>query len=147
MNLSRPFIERPIGTTLLTVAIALTGVAAFFLVPVAPLPQVESPGITVRAQVPGGSPATLASSVAAPLERRLGAIPGLTEMTSNSGNGSTRINLQFDFSKKIDTAAREVQAAINAARADLPISLRSNPTYAKSNSTDSPMIVLALTSK
>ncbi|MCE2865789.1 MAG: efflux RND transporter permease subunit [Oxalobacteraceae bacterium] len=147
MNLSRPFIERPIGTTLLTVAIALTGVAAFFLLPVAPLPQVESPGITVRAQVPGGSPATLASSVAAPLERRLGAIPGLTEMTSSSGNGSTRINLQFDFSKKIDTAAREVQAAINAARADLPISLRSNPTYAKSNSTDSPMIVLALTSK
>jgi multidrug efflux pump len=147
MNLSRPFIERPIGTTLLTVAIALTGVAAFFLLPVAPLPQVESPGITVRAQVPGGSPATLASSVAAPLERRLGAIPGVTEMTSSSGNGSTRINLQFDFSKKIDTAAREVQAAINAARADLPISLRSNPTYSKSNSTDSPMIVLALTSK
>ena len=147
MNLSRPFIERPIGTTLLTVAIALTGVAAFFLLPVAPLPQVESPGITVRAQVPGGSPATLASSVAAPLERRLGAIPGVTEMTSSSGNGSTRINLQFDFSKKIDTAAREVQAAINAARADLPISLRSNPTYSKSNSTDSPVIVLALTSK
>jgi multidrug efflux pump len=147
MNLSRPFIERPIGTTLLTVAIALTGVAAFFLLPVAPLPQVETPSITVRAQVPGGSPATLASSVAAPLERRLGAIPGVTEMTSSSGNGSTRINLQFDFSKKIDTAAREVQAAINAARADLPISLRSNPTYSKSNSTDSPMIVLALTSK
>ena len=147
MNLSRPFIERPIGTTLLTVAIALTGVAAFFLLPVAPLPQVESPSITVRAQVPGGSPATLASSVAAPLERRLGAIPGVTEMTSSSGNGSARINLQFDFSKKIDTAAREVQAAINAARADLPISLRSNPTYSKSNSTDSPMIVLALTSK
>lgn len=147
MNLSRPFIERPIGTTLLTVAIALTGVAAFFLLPVAPLPQVESPAITVRAQVPGGSPATLASSVASPLERRLGAIPGVTEMSSTSGNGSTRINLQFELSKKIDTAAREVQAAINAARADLPISLRSNPTYSKSNSTDSPMIVLALTSK
>ena len=147
MNLSRPFIERPIGTTLLTVAIALTGVAAFFLLPVAPLPQVESPGITVRAQVPGASPATLASSVASPLERRLGAIPGVTEMSSSSGNGSTRINLQFEFSKKIDSAAREVQAAINAARADLPISLRSNPTYAKSNSTDSPVIVLALTSK
>jgi len=147
MNLSRPFIERPIGTTLLTVAIALTGVAAFFLLPVAPLPQVESPGITVRAQVPGASPGTLASSVASPLERRLGAIPGVTEMSSSSGNGSTRINLQFEFSKKIDSAAREVQAAINAARADLPISLRSNPTYAKSNSTDSPVIVLALTSK
>jgi len=147
MNLSRPFIERPIGTTLLTIAIALTGIAAFFLLPVAPLPQVESPGITVRAQVPGASPATLASSVAAPLERRLGAIPGVTEMTSSSGNGSVRINLQFELSKKIDTAAREVQAAINAARVDLPISLRSNPTYSKSNATDSPVIVLALTSK
>ena len=147
MNLSRPFVERPIGTTLLTIAIALTGVAAFFLLPVAPLPQVESPSITVRAQLPGASPATLASSVASPLERRLGAIPGVTEMSSTSGNGSTRINLQFELSKKIDTAAREVQAAINAARADLPISLRSNPTYAKSNPTDSPVIVLALTSK
>ncbi|MFZ9368367.1 MAG: efflux RND transporter permease subunit, partial [Burkholderiaceae bacterium] len=147
MNLSRPFIERPIGTTLLTIAIALTGIAAFFLLPVAPLPQVESPSISVRAQVPGGSPATLASSVAAPLERRLGAIPGVTEMSSSSGNGSVRINLQFELSKKIDTAAREVQAAINAARVDLPTSLRSNPTYSKSNSTDSPVIVLALTSK
>jgi multidrug efflux pump len=147
MNLSRPFIERPIGTTLLTIAIALTGVAAFFLLPVAPLPQVESPSISVRAQLPGASPATLASSVASPLERRLGAIPGVTEMSSSSGNGSVRINLQFELSKKIDTAAREVQAAINAARADLPISLRANPTYSKSNPTDSPVIVLALTSK
>ena len=147
MNLSRPFVERPIGTTLLTIAIALTGVAAFFLLPVAPLPNVESPSITVRAQLPGASPATLASSVASPLERRLGAIPGVTEMSSTSGNGSTRINLQFELSKKIDAAAREVQAAINAARADLPIALRSNPTYAKSNPTDSPVIVLALTSK
>ena len=147
MNLSRPFIERPIGTTLLTVAIALTGVAAFFLLPVAPLPQVESPGITVRAQVPGGSPATLASSVAAPLERRLGSIPGVTEMSSSSGNGSTLVNLHYEPSKKLATPAPEVQAAINAARADLPISPRSNPTYSKSNSTDSPVIVLALTSK
>ncbi|MFM7483757.1 MAG: efflux RND transporter permease subunit, partial [Burkholderiaceae bacterium] len=131
----------------MTIAIALTGVAAFFLLPVAPLPQVESPSISVRAQLPGASPATLASSVASPLERRLGAIPGVTEMSSSSGNGSVRINLQFELSKKIDTAAREVQAAINAARADLPISLRANPTYSKSNPTDSPVIVLALTSK
>ena len=91
MNLSRPFVERPIGTTLLTISLALTGIAAFFSLPVAPLPNVESPSITVRAQLPGASPATLASSVASPLERRLGAIPGVTEMSSTSGNGSTRI--------------------------------------------------------
>ena len=147
MNLSRPFVERPIGTWLLTLAIALAGIAAFFVLPVAPLPQVDYPTISVSAQVPGASPATLASSVASPLERRLGAIPGVTEMTSTSGNGSSRITLQFDLSKKIDAAAREVQAAINASRADLPLSLRSNPTYSKSNPSDSPIIVLALTSK
>ncbi len=147
MNLSRPFIERPVATWLLTIAIALAGIAAFFALPVAPLPQVESPAISVRAQLPGASPATLAASVAAPLERRLGALPGLTEMSSTSGNGSTRISLQFDLSRKIDSAAREVQAAINAARADLPLALRSNPTYTKSNPGDSPVIVLVLTSK
>ncbi len=147
MNLSRSFIERPVATWLLTIAIALAGVAAFFALPVAPLPQVESPAISVRAQLPGASPATLAASVAAPLERRLGALPGLTEMTSTSGNGSTRISLQFDLSRKIDSAAREVQAAINAARADLPLALRSNPTYTKSNPGDTPVIVLTLTSK
>ncbi len=146
MNLSRPFIERPVGTWLLTIAIALAGIAAFFALPVAPLPQVESPAISVRAQLTGASPATLAASVAAPLERRLGALPGLTEMSSTSGNGSTRISLQFDLSRKIDSAAREVQAAINAARADLPLALRSNPTYTKSNPGDSPVIVLALSS-
>ncbi len=147
MNLSRPFIERPVATWLLTLAIALAGIAAFFALPVAPLPQVESPAISVRAQLPGASPATLAASVAAPLERRLGALPGLTEMSSTSGNGSTRISLQFDLSRQIDSAAREVQAAINAARADLPVALRSNPTYTKSNPGDSPVIVLTLTSK
>ncbi len=146
MNLSRPFIERPVATWLLTLAIALAGVAAFFALPVAPLPQVESPAISVRAQLPGASPATLAASVAAPLERRLGALPGLVEMSSTSGNGSTRISLQFDLSRQIDSAAREVQAAINAARADLPLALRSNPTYTKSNPGDSPVIVLTLTS-
>lgn len=147
MNLSRPFIERPVATWLLTIAIALAGIAAFFALPVAPLPQVESPVISVRAQLPGASPSTLAASVAAPLERRLGTLPGLTEMSSTSGNGSTRITLQFDLSRKIDAAAREVQAAINAARADLPLALRSNPTYSKSNPGDSPVIVLVLTSK
>ncbi|MCM0044951.1 MAG: efflux RND transporter permease subunit [Burkholderiaceae bacterium] len=147
MNLSRPFIERPIGTWLLTLALALAGIAAFFNLPVAPLPQVEYPSISVRAQLPGASPATLAASVAAPLERRLGALPGLTDMNSTSGNGSTRISLQFELSRKIDEVAREVQAAINASRADLPASLRSNPTYTKSNPADSPVIVLALTSK
>ncbi len=147
MNLSRPFVERPVGTWLLTLAIALAGIAAFFVLPVAPLPQVDYPTISVSAQLPGASPATLASSVASPLERRLGAIPGVTEMTSTSGNGSARITLQFDLSKKIDAAAREVQAAINAARADLPLSLRANPSYSKSNPSDSPVIVLALTSK
>lgn len=147
MNLSRPFIERPIGTWLLTLALALAGIAAFFKLPVAPLPQVEYPSISVRAQLPGASPATIASSVAAPLERRLGGLPGLTDMSSTSGNGSTRISLQFELSRKIDEVAREVQAAINASRADLPSSLRSNPTYTKSNPADSPVIVLALTSK
>ncbi len=146
MNLSRPFIARPVGTWLLTLAIALAGIAAFFVLPVAPLPQVEFPSISVRAQLPGASPATIATSVAAPLERRLGALPGLTEMSSSSGNGQTRISLQFELSRRIDEVAREVQAAINASRADLPAALRSNPTYTKSNPADAPVMVLALTS-
>ncbi len=146
MNLSRLFVERPVATWLLTMALALAGIAAFFVLPVAPLPQVDYPVITVSAQLPGASPATLASSVAAPLERRLGTIPGVTEMTSTSGSGSARVTLQFELSKKIDAAAREVQAAINASRADLPLSMRSNPGYSKSNPSDSPVIVLALTS-
>jgi multidrug efflux pump len=132
---------------LLTIAIALAGIVAFFNLPVSPLPQVDYPTITVSATLPGGSPANIASSVAAPLERRLGVIAGVTEMTSTSGAGSTRITLQFDLNRKIDSAAREVQAAINGSRADLPASLRSNPTYRKVNPADSPVIILALTSK
>ena len=147
MNLSRVFIERPIGTTLLTLAIALLGIAAFFALPVAPLPQADYPVISVNASLSGGSPAVLASSVASPLERRLGAISGVTEMTSGSGNGGTGISLQFELNRKIDAAAREVQAAINAARADLPLALRANPTYRKVNPADIAVIVLALTSK
>ncbi len=147
MNLSRPFVERPIATVLLTIGIALAGVMAFFFLPVAPLPQVDYPTISVSASMAGASPSTMATSVATPLERRLGVIPGVTELTSNSGSGSTRVTLQFDLSRNIDSAAREVQAAINAARADLPASLRSNPTYRKANPSAAPAIILALTSK
>jgi multidrug efflux pump len=147
MNLSQPFVRRPIATVLLTLGIALAGIGAFFVLPVSPLPQVDSPAISVSASLPGASPDTMASSVATPLERRLGVIAGVTEMTSSSGSGSTRISLQFDLNRKIDSAAREVQAAINASRADLPSTLRSNPTYRKANPSDAPVIILALTSK
>ena len=147
MNLSGPFINRPIATILLTIGLALAGIGAFFVLPVAPLPQVDFPTILVSASLPGASPGTMASSVATPLERRLGVIAGVNEMTSNSGTGSTRISLQFDLNRKIDAAAREVQAAINASRADLPATLRSNPTYRKANPASSPVIILALTSK
>ncbi|MCA1855071.1 efflux RND transporter permease subunit [Massilia oculi] len=147
MNLSRPFVERPIATVLLTIGLALAGIAAFFVLPVSPLPQVDYPTISVSASLPGASPETMASSVATPLERRLGVIAGVNEMTSNSGNGSTRVSLQFDLNRKIDSAAREVQAAINASRADLPATLRSNPTYRKANPSDAPVIILALTSR
>ncbi|MFT3904818.1 MAG: efflux RND transporter permease subunit [Steroidobacteraceae bacterium] len=146
MNLSAPFIRRPIGTILLTVGVALAGISAFFVLPVAPLPQVDYPAISVSASLSGASPQTMASSVATPLERRLGIIPGVNEMTSESSTGSARINLQFDLDRDIDGAAREVQAAISAARADLPATLKGNPTYRKQNSSDSPMITLALTS-
>jgi multidrug efflux pump len=147
MSLSQPFIRRPIATVLLTIGIALAGIGAFFVLPVSPLPQVDFPTISVSANLPGGSPDTMATSVATPLERRLGVIAGVNEITSSSGNGSTRINLQFDLTRQIDSAAREVQAAINAARADLPSTLRSNPTYRKANPADAPIIILALTSK
>jgi multidrug efflux pump len=147
MNLSKPFVQRPIATVLLTLGLALAGIGAFFVLPVSPLPQVDFPTISVSASLPGASPETMASSVATPLERRLGTIAGVNEMTSNSGSGSTRISLQFDLNRKIDAAAREVQAAINAARADLPSTLRSNPTYRKANPSDQPVIILALTSK
>ncbi|MBA5689283.1 efflux RND transporter permease subunit [Rugamonas apoptosis] len=146
MNLSAPFVRRPIGTVLLTIGIALAGIAAFFVLPVSPLPQVDFPAITVTASLPGASPETMASNVATPLERRLGVIAGVNEVTSSSGAGQTRVSLQFDLNRKIDSAAREVQAAINASRVDLPATLRSNPTYRKSNPSDAPVLILALTS-
>ncbi|MGZ8288916.1 MAG: efflux RND transporter permease subunit [Telluria sp.] len=146
MNLSEPFVRRPIATVLLTLGIALAGIGAFFVLPVSPLPQVDYPTISVSASLPGASPDTMASSVATPLERRLGVISGVNEMTSSSRSGSTRVSLQFDLNRKIDAAAREVQAAINASRADLPATLRSNPTYRKANPSDAPVIILALTS-
>ena len=146
MNLSAPFVRRPVGTVLLTVWIALAGIAAFFNLPVASLPQVDFPVISVSASLPGASPETMASSVATPLERRLGTIAGVNEMTSRSSNGSTRVTLQFALNRDIDAAAREVQAAINASRADLPATLRSNPTYRKANPSAAPVLILALTS-
>jgi multidrug efflux pump len=147
VNLSAPFVRRPIGTVLLTIGLALAGIAAFFVLPVSPLPQVDFPAISVRANLPGASPATMASSVTTPLERRLGIIAGVNEMTSSSGNGQSSINLQFDLDRTVDSAAREVQAAINAARTDLPATLRTNPTYRKINPSDAPVLILALTSK
>jgi multidrug efflux pump len=147
MNLSAPFIARPVATTLLTLGVALAGMLGYRLLPVAPLPQVEFPTISVQAQLPGASPETVATSVATPLERHLGQIADVTEMTSQSTVGQARITLQFGLSRNIDGAARDVQAAINAARADLPANLRSNPTYRKVNPAAAPIMILALTSK
>ena len=147
MNFSGHFIARPVATTLLTIGIALAGVFAYFKLPVAPLPQVDFPTISVQASLPGASPDTVATSVASPLERHLGQIADVTEMTSTSGVGQARIVLQFGLNRDINGAARDVQAAINAARADLPTSLRSNPTYRKVNPADAPVLILALTSK
>jgi len=147
MNLSRPFIERPVATTLLTLGVVLAGVAAFVHLPVAPLPQVDFPTISVNAGLPGASPETMAATVAAPLERSLGRIAAVSEMTSSSALGSTHIVLQFDLSRDIDGAARDVQAAINAARALLPTGLPSNPTYRKVNPADAPIMILGLTSQ
>ena len=146
MNLSAPFLQRPVATTLLTLAILLAGLVAFRLLPVSPLPQVDFPTISVSANLPGASPETMAATVATPLERSLGHIAGITEMTSTSSLGSTRITLQFDLSRDIDGAAREVQAAINAARSLLPTGLPNNPTYRKVNPAESPIMILALTS-
>jgi multidrug efflux pump len=140
------FIRRPVATTLLTLALALAGGIAFFLLPVAPLPQVDFPTISVQANMAGASPDTMATSVAGPLEHHLGQIADVTEMTSSSSVGSTRIVLQFGLDRNIDGAARDVQAAINAAHADLPTTLRSNPTYRKVNPADAPIMILALTS-
>jgi len=147
VSLSTPFIERPVATTLLTIGVALAGVFAYFKLPVAPLPQVDFPTISVFATMPGASPDTMATSVATPLERHLGVIADVTEMTSSSTVGSARITLQFSLSRNIDGAARDVQAAINAARVDLPTSLRQNPTYRKVNPADFPIAILSMTSQ
>jgi len=146
VNISSPFIKRPIATTLLTVAIALAGGLAYRLLPVSPLPQVEFPTVQVSAGLPGASPDTMASSVATPLERQFGRIAGITEMTSTSSLGSTNITLQFDLNRSIDAAARDVQAAINAARGQLPANLPNNPNYRKVNPADAPVMLLSLTS-
>ncbi len=146
MNLSSPFIHRPVATTLLTVAIAIAGAIAFTVLPVSPLPQVDFPTISVNAGLPGGSAEIMASSVATPLERQFGHIAGVTEMTSSSSLGSTSITIQFDLSRNIDGAARDVQAAINAARTYLPANLPSNPTYRKVNPADAPIMIIGLTS-
>ena len=146
MNISRPFIQRPIATTLLTIGIILAGIVAFKLLPVSPLPQVDYPTISVNASLPGASPETMAATVATPLERALGTIAGITEMTSSSSLNSTRITLQFDLSRDIDGAARDVQAALNAARNLLPTGMPSNPRYRKVNPADAPIMILALTS-
>jgi multidrug efflux pump len=146
MNISQPFIRRPVGTALLTAAIALAGVVAYLQLPVAPLPQVDFPTITVAAALPGASPEIMASSVAAPLEKQLGHIAGVNEMTSSSVLGTTSITLQFDLNRNIDGAARDVEAAINAARANLPANLPNNPQYRKVNPADAPIMIIALTS-
>ncbi len=146
MSISTPFIHRPVATTLITLGIALAGLVAFNLLPVASLPQVDFPTISVSASFPGASPETMAATVATPLERSLGRIAGVTEMTSTSSLGQTRISLQFDLDRDIDGAARDVQAAINAARSLLPSGLPSNPSYRKVNPADAPILILALTS-
>jgi len=146
MNISSPFIRRPIATTLLTLGVALAGIVGYSLLPVSPMPSVDFPVISVQAGIPGASPETMASTVATPLERSLGRIAGINEMTSSSSLGSTNITLQFDLNRDIDGAARDVQAAISAARVDLPITLRNNPTYRKVNPSDAPIMILALTS-
>ena len=146
VSISAGFIKRPVGTSLLTVGLALAGMVAYRLLPVAPLPEVEFPTINVYAGLPGASPETMASAVATPLERQFGRIAGVTEMTSTSGLGSTNITLQFDLNRNIDAAARDVQAAINAARGQLPPNLPNNPTYRKVNPADAPILILALTS-
>src|SRR5690349_21480268 len=146
MNISAPFINRPIGTSLLAAALLLAGALAFNFLPVAPLPQVEFPVISVGAGLPGASPETMASAVATPLERQFGRIAGVNQMTSTSQLGSTSVVLQFDLNRNIDAAARDVQAAINAARSQLPANLPGNPSYRKVNPADAPVLILSLTS-
>ena len=146
MNISAPFIERPIATSLLTVALLLAGGVAFPHIPVAPLPEVEYPTIQVNANLPGASPETMASSVATPLERMFGRIAGITQMTSVSQLGNTNIVIQFDLDRNVDAAGRDVQAGINAARGQLPANLPTNPTWRKVNPAESEILDLALTS-
>src|SRR5436309_10922020 len=147
MSISTPFIKRPIATSLLSIALAMAGGLAFYFLPVAPLPQVEYPTINVNANLPGAAPDTMASAVTTPLERSFGRIAGITEMTSFSSTGSSQITMQFDLDRSIDAAARDVQAAINAARGQLPANLPSNPGYRKNNPADQPILILALTSE
>src|SRR6516162_5385286 len=146
MSVSTPFIKRPIATSLLTIALALAGALAFYFLPVAPLPQVEYPTLNVNSQLPGASPETMASAVTTPLERSFGRIAGITELTSSSNTGQSQITMQFDLDRNIDAAARDVQAAINAARGQLPANLPSNPGYRKNNPSNQPIMILALTS-
>src|SRR5712672_2212255 len=146
MHISAPFIRRPVATALLSLAILMAGGVAFYFLPVAPLPQVDFPTISVGANLPGASPSTMASPVATPLERQFGRIAGVTQMTSTSQLGSTNVVLQFDLNRNIDAAARDVQAAINAARGQLPPNLPNNPSYRKVNPADAPIMILALTS-
>jgi len=146
MSISTPFIRRPVGTSLLSIAVLLAGALAYTKLPVAPLPEVEFPTISVNAGLPGASPETMASAVATPLERQFGRIAGVTQMTSSSGLGSTNITLQFDLNRDIDAAGRDVQAAINAARGQLPANLPSNPRWRKVNPADAPILIMALTS-
>ena len=146
MNISGPFIRRPVGTMLLTIALVLAGAIGFQLLPVAPLPQVDFPTINVSTGLPGASPLTMASAVATPLERQFTRIAAVSEMTSTSFLGSTSVALQFDLSRDINGAARDVQSAINAASGQLPSNLPSNPTYRKVNPADAPIMILALTS-
>ncbi len=147
MNLSAPFVRRPIGTTLLTIGIALAGIVAYFQLPVSPLPQFDLPSIQVQARISGASPEEMATSVATPLEKRLGRLAAVTEMTSRSNVSQTQIQLQFDLSRDIDGAARDVMAAINAARSDMPATMRQNPQYRKFNPSDQPILILSMTSK
>jgi len=146
MNPSRIFIERPVATTLLTIAVAIAGIIAFVVLPVSPLPQVDFPTISVGAALPGASPDIMAASVATPLERQFAHIAGVTEMTSSSSLGTTSVTLQFDLSRDINGAARDVEAGINAARSYLPTNLPANPTYRKVNPADSPIMVIGLQS-
>src|SRR5215470_1065745 len=146
MSISAPFIRRPVATSLLTIGVLMAGILGYTRLPVAPLPQVEYPVVQVSAGLPGASPETMASAVATPLERQFGRIAGVNEMTSTSQLGSTNIVLQFDLSRNIDAAARDVQACINAALGQLPANLPTRPNYRKVNPADAPIMIIALTS-